>query len=96
MPSLIHNGIRYSQTCHAIYCKKCKTVIESKHRHDFKMCPCKAVGVDGGIALGNRVIGELSDMESRAKYLAVVNKIKIWLSPEIIQHYFTTDPIPYI
>jgi len=96
MPSLIHNGIRYTQTCHAIYCKKCKTTIESTHRHDFKYCPCKAVGVDGGIALGNRVIGNLCDMETRGKYLAVIHKTKLWLPLAIVQHYFTTEPIPYI
>lgn len=29
-------------------CKKCNTVIESKHRHDFVSCKCKAIFVDGG------------------------------------------------
>ena len=29
-------------------CKKCKTVIESKHRHDFVHCKCGAIFVDGG------------------------------------------------
>ena len=31
-----------------IQCKQCGDVIESKHVHDFKMCECNAVGVDGG------------------------------------------------
>ena len=31
-----------------IKCKKCGDVIESKCTHDFKMCKCGAVGVDGG------------------------------------------------
>ena len=31
-----------------IKCKKCGDVIESKYTHDFKMCKCGAVGVDGG------------------------------------------------
>lgn len=31
-----------------IKCKKCGDVIESKHVHDFKLCKCGAVGVDGG------------------------------------------------
>lgn len=35
---IIHNRVR---------CKKCLTVLESKHRHDFVSCPC-GVFVDGG------------------------------------------------
>ena len=31
-----------------IKCKKCGDIIESKYTHDFKMCRCGAVGVDGG------------------------------------------------
>lgn len=29
-------------------CKKCNTIIESKHRHDFVYCECEAIFVDGG------------------------------------------------
>lgn len=29
-------------------CRLCGTVIESKHRHDFVTCRCKAIFVDGG------------------------------------------------
>jgi hypothetical protein len=29
-------------------CKKCGCVIESKSRHDFVRCPCKAIAIDGG------------------------------------------------
>ena len=31
-----------------IRCKRCDDVIQSRHRHDFVMCSCGAVGVDGG------------------------------------------------
>lgn len=31
-----------------IRCKKCGDIVESKYRHDFKMCKCESVGVDGG------------------------------------------------
>lgn len=48
-----HNRIR---------CKKCDTVIESKHRHDFVRCPCKAVAVDGGRDYLKRV-GDPADYE---------------------------------
>ena len=29
-------------------CKKCKDIIESYDRHDFKYCKCRAIFVDGG------------------------------------------------
>jgi len=29
-------------------CRKCGDVIESKYRHDFVMCGCGAIFVDGG------------------------------------------------
>ena len=31
-----------------IRCHSCDTIIESTHRHDFVVCPCEAVAVDGG------------------------------------------------
>jgi hypothetical protein len=33
----------------AAQCVKCKDVIESKHRHDFVSCSCRAIFVDGGM-----------------------------------------------
>lgn len=38
-PKLIRNIIQ---------CKHCHDIIESTHRHDFKMCSCEKVSVDGG------------------------------------------------
>lgn len=34
--------------CNKIQCNKCKDIIESKTRNDFKFCKCGAVAVDGG------------------------------------------------
>jgi len=31
-----------------IKCKKCEDIIESTCRHDFRLCKCGAVSVDGG------------------------------------------------
>lgn len=31
-----------------IKCKHCGDIIESTHLHDFKVCSCGTVGVDGG------------------------------------------------
>ena len=88
MPSIIYGGLRYTQTRHAIYCKKCKETIESKHVHDFKYCSCKAVGIDGGISAGNRILGDLSDMEDRSMYRATIEKKKVWLPQTIIEEHF--------
>jgi hypothetical protein len=63
MPSIVYAGVRYTQTRHAIKCKKCLETIESKHRHYFKHCSCGAVGIDGGISNGNRILGNMSDIE---------------------------------
>lgn len=32
----------------AAKCKKCGDIIESKHTHDFVMCSCGSIAVDGG------------------------------------------------
>jgi hypothetical protein len=31
-----------------LQCNKCKDIIESTHRHEFKFCKCGAIAVDGG------------------------------------------------
>ena len=89
MPSIVYNGIIYTQTKHAIQCKKCLDTIESKHKHDFNYCSCKAVGIDGGISAGNRIIGNLSDIEYRSMYCAIIDKKKMWLPQSAIDEYFT-------
>jgi hypothetical protein len=53
------------------------------------MCFCGAVGIDGGIGGGNRILGDLSDMENRSMYCAIVKKKKIWLPANIIEEHFT-------
>jgi hypothetical protein len=30
-------------------CRRCGDVIESRHRHDFVSCGCRAIFVDGGM-----------------------------------------------
>ena len=88
MPSIVYAGVRYEQIRHAIYCIKCMETIESKYIHDFKYCSCGAVGIDGGIGAGNRILGNLNDMEMRTIYRAIVNKKKIWLPLDIIEQRF--------
>jgi hypothetical protein len=93
MPSILYDGVRYIQTKHAIQCKKCLEIIESKHSRDFKYCSCKAVGIDGGISSGNRIIGNLSDIDYRSMYCAIVNKKKIWLSQLAIEEHLTPSQL---
>lgn len=59
MQKIITNKIR---------CKKCGDIIESKHVHDFKMCKCGAVGVDGGHDYLRR-LGNLDDWEGLSEVL---------------------------
>lgn len=88
MPSIVYGGVTYNQTRHAIYCKKCEDTIDSKHAHDFKMCKCGTIGIDGGIDAGNRIIGNIVDMETRCIYCAFVNKKRIWLPQEVVEERF--------
>ena len=55
-----------------IKCKKCGDIIESKHRHDFKICKCGAVAVDGGHDYPRRC-GDLDGYED----LSVTEDIEI-------------------
>ena len=45
-----------------IKCKKCGDIIESEHRHDFKVCKCGTVAVDGGYDYLRRC-GDLGNYE---------------------------------
>jgi hypothetical protein len=74
MPFIVYGGVKYIQVRHAIQCRKCLETIESKYIHDFKYCSCKRVGIDR-----DRLIGNLSDMEDRRMYCAIIQNKKIWL-----------------
>lgn len=50
-----------------VMCVNCYDVIESKYRHDFLMCKCGKIGVDGGLDYLRR-LGEPEDMEEMAEY----------------------------
>jgi hypothetical protein len=45
----------------AAVCKKCNSYIRSINRHDYKMCDCHAIGVDGGSWYAKRM-GQEEDM----------------------------------
>ena len=90
MSYIVYAGLKYTQIRHAIQCRKCLETIESKDIHDFKVCYCKAVGIDGGISAGNRIIGNLSDIEERSIYCAKLLKNKFWLPHSVVEAYFQT------
>lgn len=47
----------------AARCRQCGTIIESRHVHDFRMCKCNAIFVDGGHEYA-RAGGNPEDFES--------------------------------
>jgi hypothetical protein len=75
---LVYGGVKYKKVRYAVMCKICKVTIESLHVHDYKLCTCGLVGIDGGIEDG-RLIGSLKNMEDRSVYCAKVAGKTIWL-----------------
>ncbi len=45
-----------------IQCNNCKDIIQSIHRHDFKMCSCNSVGIYGGTGYFRRIGENYTDM----------------------------------
>ena len=45
----------------AIKCKHCHNIIESKYTHDFKVCKCGTVAVDGGLSYTKRCFKNSKD-----------------------------------
>ena len=56
-------------TKNSVKCLVCNTILESKHRHDFVMCPCpNQAFTDGGLSY-NKVGGkDLSLIENLCEY----------------------------
>jgi hypothetical protein len=90
MSYIIFGGLKYHQVRHAIFCKKCKDTIESKYINDCKNCSCNSVGVDGGPFNGNRILGNITMIEDRGMYCAIINngKYKLWLPEYVIEERF--------
>jgi hypothetical protein len=88
MSTIIYGGVKYVQVRHALYCKKCSDTIISNDIHDYKLCSCGAIGIDGGISSGNSLIGSLLDMEDRSIYCAIVNGKRLWLPLDVINNNF--------
>lgn len=90
MSAIIYGGLKYTKVRAAIYCKRCKSTVESTYQHDYKMCPCDTVGIDGG-PKGGTLIGPLKEMEDRSMYCATAaDKSQIWLPQSVIEQNFST------
>jgi hypothetical protein len=88
---IFYGGVRYTMERHALFCKKCNQTIVSTHVHDYKLCSCGSVGVDGGPFKGNHIIVHRdSDFESRSVYSAIIKNKKIWLPDFVVQQHFLT------
>ena len=88
MSTIIYGGVKYVKIRHALYCKICNDTIISYDTHDYKLCSCGAIGIDGGIHSGNSLIGSLLDMEDRSMYCAIVNGKRLWLPQDVINDNF--------
>lgn len=61
-------------TRNAAKCLKCNTTVESKHRHDFVMCACGDLFVDGGLEYNRAGFKNLSDVEDLCEYEEYMRK----------------------
>ena len=92
MSFIVYGGVKFRQTRHAIRCRKCLDIIESKFIHEFKCCSCNTVGIDGGILPGNRILGHIYDIEDRRMYCAIVKGKIVWLPYEV--YAIKNEPVP--
>lgn len=51
----------------AARCRKCGDEIESKSRHDYRVCSCGSIAVDGGLNYIRRA-GEMGDIEELSEW----------------------------
>lgn len=56
----------------AAECRRCGEVVESRHRHDFRVCRCGLIAVDGGLDYARRAVmepdGTWDDIIDRCEY----------------------------
>ena len=56
-------------TKNSVKCLICNTTLESKHRHDFVMCPCpNQTACDGGLEYQRTLAVDLSLIENLCEY----------------------------
>ena len=56
-------------TKNSVKCLVCNTILESKHRHDFVMCPCpNQTFIDGGLSYNRAGGKDLSLIDNLCEY----------------------------
>lgn len=85
---IIYGGVKYFKVRHAVLCKICKEIIESKSQRDYVTCKCGAVAVDGGV--DGRIIGASTSFEDRSVYRSITGT---WLPSEVYIPRDDTEPI---
>lgn len=73
----VFGGVKYFLVRFAIQCKYCLDTIESKTKHDFKLCFCEKVGIDGGL-ISSRILGKKNDFFLRNIYCTTIQNKKIY------------------
>ena len=84
MPSTLYNGKRFIQTVHEIQCKLCNQKLRSEYNHDFKMCSCGKVGIDGGVQAGNRILGAFEHFEDLGRWRTETKPYE-WVTGAVLQ-----------
>lgn len=59
-------------TKNAARCRDCGTLLESKHRHDYRSCPC-GNAVDGGLDYEHRFATREGALEELSEYAEEVS-----------------------
>ena len=66
------NNIIKVLTKNSVKCLLCNTILESKHRHDFVMCPCpNHTACDGGLEYQRTLAVDLDLIEILSEYKEV-------------------------
>ena len=63
-------------TKNSIKCLVCNTILESKHRHDFVMCPCpNQTFTDGGLSYTKVGGKDLSSIDNLCEYQTLTQEL---------------------
>ena len=70
----MENKTKMVLTRNIVKCLVCNTVLESRHRHDFKMCSClNSSSVDGGLDYQRMSAKDLDLIENLCKYVEMTD-----------------------
>jgi len=72
---MINNRVKTVIVSNRAKCLNCNDIIESKHRHDFVMCSCESIFVDGGKDYLRRG-GNIANIQDLSETMEVTNNEK--------------------